>query len=89
MSDREHNPEETAGAAKTLAVVAGVVLVMIAVPVGYFLYQINEFGKSLGNPSTKEERLARDQASAGCAAVPFLYRWRWGRFLRSAGVPEG
>ena len=33
MSDREHNPEETAGAAKTLAVVAGVVLLMIAVPV--------------------------------------------------------
>lgn len=32
MSDREHHPEETAGAAKTLAVVAGVVLLMIAVP---------------------------------------------------------
>ena len=32
MSDREYHPEETAGAAKTLAVVAGVVLLMIAVP---------------------------------------------------------
>lgn len=32
MSDREDHAEETAGAAKTLAVVAGVVLLMIAVP---------------------------------------------------------
>ena len=42
MSDREDHAEETAGAAKTLAVVAGVVLLMIAGPAGYFLYQLNE-----------------------------------------------